>query len=82
LLSIIIFTLAGNVGGELTLSFMEQFKDNFPPEAWDQIEQGIREGEISIFNLIVGLIIDVVFGLIGGVIGYAVLKPKQQPATP
>lgn len=78
LLSIIILNLAGNVGGDMMLQFMENFKDNIPPEAWDQMEQGIREGEVSVFNLILGLIIDVIFGLVGGLIGYAILKPKQQ----
>ncbi len=82
LLSIIIMQVAGNVGGEMMLKFMEGFKENIPPEAWDQMEQGIREGEISVFNLIVGIIIDVIFGLVGGLIGYAVLKPKQQMAQP
>lgn len=62
----------------MMLQFMENFKDNIPPEAWDQMEQGIREGEVSVFNLIIGLIIDVIFGLVGGLIGYSILKPKQQ----
>lgn len=79
LLSIIILSLVGNVGAEMMLNFMERFRDSIPPEAWDQMERGIREGEISIFNLVIGLILDVIFGLVGGLIGYAVLKPKQAP---
>jgi hypothetical protein len=82
LLSIIVFQLAGNVGGEMILKFMEGFRDSIPPEAWDQMEEGIREGEISVFNIIIGIIIDVIFGLVGGLIGYAVLKPKQQMIVP
>lgn len=78
LLSIVIMSIAGNIGGEMVLQFMESFKESIPPEAWDQMEQGIREGEFSAFNFIIGIIIDVIFGLVGGLIGYSVLKPKQQ----
>ncbi len=78
LLSIVIMQLVGNVGGEMILGFMENFKENFPPEAWDQMEQGIREGDVSAFNLIIGFIIDVIFGLVGGLIGYTILKPKKE----
>ncbi|MER3523413.1 MAG: hypothetical protein C4326_04930 [Ignavibacteria bacterium] len=82
LLSIIILQLAGNVGGEMILQFMEGLKDTMPPDAWDQMERSIREGEVSIFNLIIGIIIDVVFGLIGGLIGYSVFRSKDRPAHP
>jgi hypothetical protein len=78
ILSVLIMNTIGNVGGDMMLSFMERFKENMPPEAWDQMEQGIREGDLSIFNLVIGLIVDVIFGLVGGLIGYSILKPKQQ----
>ena len=78
LLSIIIIQSIGNVGGEMMLGFMESFRDKMPPESWDQMEQGIRSADISVFNLVMGLVIDVIFGLVGGLIGFQVLKPKQQ----
>lgn len=78
LLSVIIMQLAGNIGGEMMLNFMENFRDKMPPEAWENMEEGIREGRVSPVQMIFGIIIDVIFGLLGGVIGYAVLKPKQQ----
>lgn len=78
LLSFVIIQFVGNVGGEIMLKFMESFRENMPPEAWDQMEQGIREGDLSIFNLVMALIFDVIFGLLGGLIGYSILKPKQQ----
>jgi hypothetical protein len=78
ILTIIIMKAVGNIGGEMMLSFMESFRDKFPSEAWDQMEQAIREGDISAFNLIIGFVADVIFGLIGGLIGYSILKPKQQ----
>jgi hypothetical protein len=78
LLSIIIIKSIGNVGGEMMLSFMESFRDKMPPESWDQMEEGVLSTDISVFNMAMGLVIDVIFGLIGGLIGFQVLKPKQQ----
>ncbi len=78
ILTVIIMKAIGNVGGEMMLGILEGFRDKFPPEAWDQMEEGIRESEISAFNLIIVFIADVIFGLIGGLIGYSILKPKQQ----
>lgn len=78
LLSIIVIKTIGNVGGEMMIGFMESLRDKFPPDAWEQMVEGIREGEIGVLQLIMGLIIDVIFGLIGGLIGFQVFKPKQQ----
>jgi hypothetical protein len=78
LLSVVIMQLAGNVGGEMMLSFMEGFRDTMPPEAWDNMEESIREGHVSPLQMIFGVIINVIFGLLGGLIGYSVFKPKQQ----
>jgi hypothetical protein len=78
LLSIIIIKTVGNVGGQMMLGLMESFRDKMPPESWDQMEEGILKAEISVFNLVVGIIADVIFGLIGGLIGFQVFKPKPQ----
>jgi len=78
LLSVIIMQLTDNVGGRMILNFMEGFRDKMPPEAWDNMEESIREGRVSPVQMIFGVIIDVIFGLLGGVIGYSVFKPKQQ----
>lgn len=72
-----VVAMFGNVGGEFILKVLENFKDKIPSEAWDQIEEGINKG-LSPFQAFVSLIIDTIFGLLGGLIGYAVLKPKQQ----
>ena len=77
LLSIIIMRLIGNVSGEMILKFMESFRERMPAEAWDQMAESIREGRISALNMFFGIIIDVIFGLLGGLIGYSVFKSKQ-----
>lgn len=78
ILSVLIIQVAGNVGGEFMLQFMERFRDSMPPESWDEMERGIREGGVSFFQLFISLVVSVIFGLLGGLIGYQVLKPKQQ----
>jgi hypothetical protein len=78
LASIIIMQLAGNIGGEMILKFMEGFHDKMPPEAWDNMVESIREGRVSPLHMFFGVVIDVIFGLLGGLIGYSILKPKQE----
>lgn len=76
-----IFALMGNVTGEMMTSFLEQYADQMPPGTMDQIAEGMREGGISILNFIMSLVIDTIFGLLGGLIGYSVFKSKQLPTV-
>ncbi len=78
----------GNVSGEAIMGVLQGFKDRMPPGTLEQMEEKIREGGFSIFQLVMSLVIDTVFGLLGGLIGYAIFKPKPQmlntqpPAVP
>ncbi len=48
-----------------------------PPESREQIEEALRSGgAISFFHLVIALIIYPIFGLVGGLIGYSIFKPK------
>lgn len=78
ILTIIVFKTVGNVGGEMMLGLMEGLRDTMPPDAWEQMEAGIRSDEIPVLNLAIGFVFDILFGLIGGLIGYQIFKPKQQ----
>lgn len=78
ILTVLITQAMGNIGGEFMLQFMERFRDSMPPESWDEMEQSIKEGGLSILQIITSLVVSIIFGLLGGLIGYAVLKPKQQ----
>jgi len=78
ILTIIIMKTIGNVGGEMMLSFMETFRDKLPPESWEQMEAGMRSDEIPVYNLAIGFVLNILFGLVGGLIGYQIFKPKQQ----
>jgi hypothetical protein len=78
----------GNVSGEVLMGFLERFRDQLPPGTLEQAEQKIREGGFSLIQLVISLVVDTVFGLLGGLIGYAIFKPKPQmlntqpPAVP
>lgn len=76
ILSGILVMAIGNVTGEVMLRMMERFRDSMPPESWDQMEEGMRKGGISVMNVVISLIIYPIFGLLGGLIGYSVFKPK------
>jgi len=78
----------GNVSGEAIMGVLEGFRDQMPPGTLEQMEEKIREGGFSILQLVMSLVVDTVFGLLGGLIGYAIFKPKPQmlntqpPAVP
>jgi hypothetical protein len=82
--AVIVFTI-GNVGGEamskMILDLYDQMGilDQMPPDAIEQMEQGMMDSGLSATSLIISLVTSVVFGLVGGLIGYAVFKPKAVP---
>jgi hypothetical protein len=57
---------------------MTQYAEDIPPEAEEIIEK-LREnkGQLFILNIAMGLVIDVIFGLLGGVLGVAILGKKK-----
>ncbi len=82
------FAVVGNVTGDTIIQMLEKYKDQMPPGTLEEAEQKIREGGFSIVQFVMSLVIDTVFGLLGGLIGYAIFKPKPQmlntqpPAVP
>ncbi len=78
LLTVIVLKVIGNVNGQMILSMMEVMRDRMPAENWDEMQADVLATELSVFKMIMGLIIDVIFGLLGGLIGYSILKPKKE----
>ena len=74
----------GPVVGEAILEFIEQTEIELPAEVYDELEEALRNTTFGlgwlIMNLFFGAIIDALFGLLGGLLGYAVFKPKVPPA--
>ncbi|MBK7259956.1 MAG: hypothetical protein IPI01_19585 [Ignavibacteriae bacterium] len=56
--------------------------DKMPPEALDDMKSQMHQDTISPMNVLGSFITLPLFGLIGGLIGYAVYKPKKEEKTP
>ena len=78
LLTLVMLKVVGNVNGQMIMNMLEGFRESIPSENWDQMQTDILAEEVSALKLILGLVIDVIFGLLGGLIGYSILKPKQE----
>ena len=72
----------GNVTAELIRNVLEKYSEDLPPGTLDQIESGMARGGFTILHLISSLVIDTIFGLLGGLIGYAIWKPKTLQMPP
>lgn len=78
LLTVVMLKVVGNVNGQMIMNMMESFRESIPTENWDQMETDVLATELSVVKMILGLVIDVIFGLLGGLIGYSILKPKKE----
>jgi hypothetical protein len=81
ILSLIFAAMFGNVAREFVLSLLRENSLHLPPDLLDKMEERLREGASGIaqfINFILTLIVDTIFGLLGGLIGYSILKPKQE----
>lgn len=74
----------GNIGGETIYNLLDSMgiTKQMPPEALDQMEQGLKEAHLSALSVVTNFIICPLFGLLGGLIGYAVYKPKPGAMPP
>ncbi len=76
--------LFGNVLKEFILQLLESMDLDIPEEALEEIRKRIEEvptGIVSVFiELVFGLILYPIFGLLGGLIGYGVWKPPAPPS--
>jgi len=82
ILTALVFAMVGNIAGEMSMKFLDRFRDQLPPGTFDQFQNSIRMAGFSILHFFMSLLIDVVFGLLGGLIGYAVFKPKAPVVMP
>ena len=78
ILSGLFILLMGNVTGEIVKKILESTNalNNMPPEARDQMEQSLEQTGLSIISVVANFIMHILFGFLGGLIGYAVFKKK------
>ena len=85
ILSIASLMLFGNIMGEYMMRMLQNMNLNIPPEAWDAMEESMSSG-FTLFTIMIqlmsGLVIDTLFGMIGGLIGYSIYKPKKLMMPP
>jgi len=80
----LIMVTVGNVAGELMYEMLINFYDSvgileqMPPEAIDEMEEGMTAAELDPTNIIASFLLYPLFGLLGGLIGYQVYKPKDK----
>jgi hypothetical protein len=88
ILTAVLFFTVGNVAGEAMYNLIVSIYDSvgiidqMPPGTLEQMREGILEGSLSPFSIVMGLVIDALFGLLGGLIGYSVFRQKGQVQVP
>lgn len=83
LLSLVFVAMFGDVAREFVMKMLENPNLQIPEEVLEQIRTALEEAPMGaasvVIDLISSLILYPIFGLLGGLIGYAVWKPA--PAT-
>lgn len=76
--------------GNIVLEFMRNLLLNsdleLTPEMRDKLEEALTDQDRHVFALMLqfffSLVLNMVFGLLGGLIGYGIFKPKTEPLPP
>lgn len=84
ILTVIIFYAVGDVARQAIYRIMEDsgVMESMPPEARNQMEHSMSGSALSVASLFFAFILDPLFGLLGGLIGYGVFKPKAGTTMP
>lgn len=79
ILSGLFFLMLGNIVNEAILEAMQSggFLDQLPPDARMQMEQSMVNQGFSLIGIVISFIICPLFGLLGGLIGYAVFRKRE-----
>lgn len=80
----LVFLIIGNIGSEMILRILNSsgVLNNMPPEARAQMEQSMAQQGFSIIGVVANFIICPLFGLLGGLIGYAVFRKRGNANRP
>jgi hypothetical protein len=85
LLSMLFLALFGNVAGDMIRRIIENAHLQIPPETMKALEESVAQTP-SLKNFLIQLVTSLftytIFGLLGGLIGYSVFKPKGMTPMP
>ncbi len=79
ILDSVFLMIFGNVVGAYVLEFLQNMELDIPDEALESIEQAFDQSLSAasiLIGLISGIIINSIFGVLGGLIGFNIFKPK------
>ena len=84
-LSMIFFALFGNVALEFLMNLARNSNIQLPGDAMEKLEEALKQGKSGasmIGNFFGSLFVNGLFGMLGGLIGYSIFKPKGTPMPP
>ncbi len=87
IINAVVMMVFGNVAIEMMMRIVDSANVQLPPELQSAVEQSMRE-HVSFFglltSLLINLVVDTLFALVGGLIAWSVFKPKGfvPPTTP
>ena len=85
ILSVIFLLIFGNVALEFLMDIIRNSNIQIPAEAMRSLEDAISEkANVAhiLLNFFFVLLLNSLFGMLGGLIGYNIFKPKQQTMMP
>ena len=88
LLTGLVYLAVGNIAGKAMIDMLMSvydkagILDQMPPEAIDQMEMSAHQSPLNVMSIVGSLIVDPLFGLLGGLIGYQIHKPKAGTPPP
>jgi hypothetical protein len=86
-ISLFVIMTFGNVLGDTLMEVLTEANIDLPEETWDQLRMLLDEETAAValgFNFLVSIFIMSLFGLLGGLIGFTLFRPKPPlfPTTP
>ncbi|MBI1805278.1 MAG: hypothetical protein HY033_13205 [Ignavibacteriae bacterium] len=85
ILSVIFVMMFGNIALQFLVELLKNSSVQIPSEAMRSLEDAIRERANAfhiMLNFFFVLVLNSIFGMLGGLIGYSMYKPKQQTMMP
>ena len=82
IISILIMLMFGNIAAEIMLKIFSKMNLDFPPELQQTLNEALQS-EITVMGIAISfiftLLLDIIFSILGALIGWSVFKPKILP---
>jgi hypothetical protein len=82
IISILIMLMFGNIAAEIMVKIFAKMNLEFPPELQRTLDEALQS-EMTVmgilFSFFFTLVLDIIFSILGALIGWSVFKPKVMP---